>query len=90
MCRISSPTRNIWKLYSGWPGTSSGQFGARHHSVVEAVVFLEDTLKDRLQNMQIVAPLGFWLGRAGPAQRLTITVFAYTPLAFGETAVQGP
>jgi len=61
---------------------------ARGITADEAAAFLERTLKDRLQNMQIVAPLGRWLGRrlrSGDHHGLWDTL-----LAFGETAVQGP
>ena len=61
---------------------------ARGITAEEAAPFLERTLKERLQNIQIAAPLGRWLGRrlrSGDHHGLWNTL-----LALAETAVQGP
>ena len=61
---------------------------ARGITAEEVAPFLERTLKERLQNIQIAAPLGRWLGRrlrSGDHHGLWNTL-----LALAETAVQGP
>ncbi len=61
---------------------------ARGISADETAPFLERTLKEGLQNIQIAAPLGRWLGRrlrAGDQHGLWNTL-----LALAEAAVQGP
>jgi uncharacterized membrane-anchored protein YjiN (DUF445 family) len=61
---------------------------ARGITAEEVAPFLERTLKERLQKIQIAAPLGRWLGRrlrSGDHHGLWNTL-----LALAETAVQGP
>jgi uncharacterized membrane-anchored protein YjiN (DUF445 family) len=61
---------------------------ARGIAADEAAPFLERTLRERLQNIQIAAPLGRWLGRrlrSGDHHGLWNAL-----LALAETAVQGP
>ena len=61
---------------------------ARGITAEEIAPFLERTLKEGLQNIQIAAPLGRWLGRrlrGGDHHGLWNTL-----LALAETAVQGP
>jgi uncharacterized membrane-anchored protein YjiN (DUF445 family) len=61
---------------------------ARGITAAEAAPFIERTIKERLQHIQIAAPLGRWLGRrlrSGDHHGLWNTL-----LALAETAVEGP